>query len=152
MRPNMSPSSVFLFGLIASLSRRLLNPEHDCKTGNAPRKDVQNNNELVQRRRCSDRGLYRKGIMLGMPFCGHLPALAPLPLSRGHDCRSATFKTQTQTRSALQSRCRAAKDADELQLVSREGKTLSMPINLHADGSFPPGDMLAATATHQSLL
>ena len=77
--------------------------------------------------------------MLGKAVCGHMPALAPLPLGRAHDCRSAPFRPQAPARIGQNSRCRAANDADGLQLVSREGTKLSMPINLHAYGITCPG-------------
>ena len=59
--------------------------------------------------------------MLGRAVCGHHSALAPLPLCRAHESRCAAFRPQTAAKGWQRIRCGAAKDADELQLVKREG-------------------------------
>ena len=68
--------------------------------------------------------------MLSRAVCGHQFALAPLPLCRTHESRCAAFRPQTTGRNQQKLRCGAAKDADELQLVKREGAILCMPIDL----------------------
>ena len=69
--------------------------------------------------------------MLSRAVCGHQFALAPLPLCRTHESRCAVFRPQATGRSQQKLRCGVAKDADELQLVKREGAILCMPIDLH---------------------
>ena len=65
--------------------------------------------------------------MLGRAVCGHHTALAPLPLCRAHESRYAAFRPQTASICRHTIRCAAAKDADELQLVKREGAFLARP-------------------------
>ncbi len=68
-----------------------------------------------------------EGAMLGRVVCGHHTALAPLPLCRAHESRCAAFRPQKAGQLRQIFRCQASKDADELQLVKREGAFLARP-------------------------
>ena len=65
--------------------------------------------------------------MLGRVLCGHHAALAPLPLCRAHESRCTAFRPQMAGQCRQLLRCQASKDADELQLVKREGAFLARP-------------------------
>lgn len=87
--------------------------------------------------------------MLGKAVCGRQPALAPLPLCRAHEGRSVAFRPRKSLKRQQNVRCWAAKDADELQLVSREGGDPCMPIDLHAmqgDRILPESTPIADTS------
>lgn len=73
------------------------------------------------------RGKNMEGATLGRGVCGHHSALAPLPLCRAHESRCAAFRPQKVGQCWHRMRCQAAKDADELQLVKREGASLACP-------------------------
>ena len=65
--------------------------------------------------------------MLGRVLCWHHTALAPLPLCRAHESRCTAFRPQKAGQCRQSMRCQASKDADDLQLVKREGALLACP-------------------------
>ena len=76
------------------------------------------------------------GATLGRAVCGHHTALAPLPLCRAHESRGAAFRPQKVGQRWHRMRLQAAKDADDLQLVKREGASPCMSIDLHVPSGF----------------
>ena len=64
---------------------------------------------------------------LGRVVCGQQAALAPLPLCRAHESTCAAFRPRAAGKARHTLRCQAAKDADELQLVKREGAVHACP-------------------------